>query len=103
MTHRNTWKSLERRVAATLSTERTPLSGSNSKITSSDTLSDTYYVECKLKARLPLHSLFLKTQMQARKEGKKPILVLHKKFSMQNLVVLNLEDFIEIEKQEGNL
>ena len=43
----NTWKTAERYVARIFGTERTPLSGSNSKHTSSDTLSEEFYIEVK--------------------------------------------------------
>jgi hypothetical protein len=97
MTHRNTWKQLERRIAATFGTERTPLSGSNSKMTASDTLSDRYFIEVKLRADIPFYSTFLKAQQQAKREGKLPIVVFHKKASMQNIVMLELKDFVDIE------
>lgn len=98
MTSRNTWKQLERRVARHLNTERTPLSGGNSRITESDTLSDKYYCEVKLRKRIPAYKLFNDTQNKAKKEGKRPIVVLHEKNSKRNLVLLDLDDFIEIEE-----
>jgi hypothetical protein len=100
MTHKGTWKALERRIAESFGTTRTPLSGSNGKITSSDTLSGEYYIEAKLRNKVPFYKTFLKTQQQARLENKKPIVVFHKKGSMQNIVMLELNDFLEIEKAE---
>lgn len=41
------WKAYERRVAKDHNTHRTPLSGINSRHTSSDSLSDIFYIEDK--------------------------------------------------------
>ncbi|RSD36561.1 MAG: hypothetical protein CI952_78 [Methanohalophilus sp.] len=41
------WKKLERRIAKTFGTFRTPLSGSSSRHTASDTLHDELYIEVK--------------------------------------------------------
>jgi len=42
-----TWKSVELRIAKAFGTARTPLSGSNSRHTSSDTLHSKLYIEIK--------------------------------------------------------
>lgn len=49
-THKETWKSFERKVAKDFGTTRTPLSGMVKTITNSDTLHPKIYVECKLRA-----------------------------------------------------
>lgn len=48
-TNRSTWKKFERSVARFFGAERTALSGSNSKISSSDSTHDRLYIECKLR------------------------------------------------------
>jgi hypothetical protein len=98
MTSKSTWKQLERRIAATFGTERTPLSGSNSKMTASDTLDEKFFIEVKLRANVPFYTTFLKAQKQARLENKTPIVIFHKKGSMQNIVMLELKDFVNIEE-----
>lgn len=73
------WKAAERRVAALLGTRRNSLSGSNSKMTSSDTLHEKLYVEVKHPARSAVWTLFKKTRKQAEKEKKTPILAIGQK------------------------
>ena len=93
------WKVLERRIAKELGTKRTPLSGSNSGQTSSDTLSDRYYVEVKYRKKIPFLTVFNDTVEKARKEGKKPIVVFHEAGSKRNIVMLDLNDFVNMEKE----
>lgn len=63
-----TWKAIERRVAAMFCVERTPLSGGNSKMTRSDTLSPYLFVENKYRETHTAVSLFKKTAELAKKE-----------------------------------
>ncbi len=100
MTDRS-WKALERRIASQFNTMRTPLSGSNSRQTSSDTLSDKYYIEVKERARLPFWDAYLKARGLAQKEGKRPLLAFHKKGYKGTIVMLTLEDFLELEEENG--
>ena len=93
------WKALERRVAKMLNTQRTPLSGGNSKMTQSDTLSDKYYVEIKYRKKIPFLKVFNDTVEKARKEGKKPIVVFHEAGTKRNIVMLDLNDFVETENE----
>lgn len=46
------WKDLERRIAKRFGTHRTPLSGSSSRHTASDTLHENLYIEVKYSGRL---------------------------------------------------
>ena len=50
----HTWKNRERQIAGILKTNRTPLSGSSSRHTSSDTLHEKLYIECKYRKRHPI-------------------------------------------------
>jgi hypothetical protein len=97
-TNKNTWKQLERRIAAQFGTVRTALSGSNSKITSSDSLSEKYYLEVKLRAKIPFYKTFKDTMEKAKKENKIPIVVMHQKFNDMDIVMCKLEDFIVMKK-----
>ncbi len=83
------WKALERRIAASLGTYRTPLSGGNSRLTRSDTLHPTLYIECKLRARATIATLFEAVAQQARKEAKHPVIALHVKAHHRDLAIID--------------
>ncbi len=102
MTDRSTWKKLESRIAHKFGTERTPLSGGNSRITQSDTLSSRYFIEIKLRATLPFWKEFLDAKQKAKKEGKRPLLAFHKKGYKGVIIMLDLDDFLEIEEGDGD-
>ena len=53
-----TWKSRERKVAKYFNTHRTPLSGGSSRHTRSDSLHDSLFVECKLRKKHSVISLW---------------------------------------------
>jgi hypothetical protein len=63
------WKEFERRVARAFGTERTPLSGGNSKHTHSDTLHPELYIECKSNFQHPLLREWGKHKARARRFG----------------------------------
>lgn len=89
MTRPNTgaWKEFERRVAKMLGTQRTPLSGMMSgHHTSSDTLHKQVYAECKwLKGKRDAGTAVLNlwddTVKKAKREGKIPLLAMHRRGS----------------------
>jgi len=92
------WKRLELKIARMLGTERTPLSGGNSKMTRSDTLDRDFFVECKLRKNPAVWNLYKKTEALAKKERKIPIVVIKKKGKHGELFVINskyLETFIK--------
>ncbi|MDG6931815.1 MAG: hypothetical protein JRN26_01020 [Nitrososphaerota archaeon] len=93
------WKQEERRIAKAFGTERTPFSGSNSKMTKSDTLHEKYYIEIKHRKQVPFYKVFLETEKKARDEGKIPMVVLHESKRQKRIVMINLEDFIRLVKQ----
>jgi len=97
---RNTWKNNERVIAKKLNTKRTPLSGSNSGHTSSDTLSPKFYVEAKHRLRIPFYKTFMDTKEKARKEKKIPIVVFHQKGSHTRIVMMDFDTFAELIKEE---
>ena len=70
------WKRNERRVAAMFNTTRTPLSGGNSKQTSSDTLHPRCYIETKYRKKHANVDLFIDTAAKAGAEQKFPVVVL---------------------------
>jgi len=73
------WKNIERKIANFFGSERTPLSGGNSKITRSDSLHDTLFIESKYRKTHSAVSLWRKTKEMADKEGKIPVVALCEK------------------------
>jgi len=93
-----TWKKLEQKVARLRGTERTPLSGGNSRETRSDTLDDIFFIECKLRANPAVWNLYEQVEELAKKENKIPVLVIKKKGRHGELFIVNdkyLKAFIE--------
>ena len=92
------WKKLEQKVARMRETERTPLSGGNSRQTRSDTLDDTFFIECKLRKDPAVWNLYEQVEELAKKENKLPVLVIKKKGKHGELFIVNdryLKAFIE--------
>jgi len=92
------WKKRERKIASLLGTRRTPLSGSSSQHTSSDTLHERLYVEIKCRKKLPkwFKDLLDDTMIKATKEAKVPLVVLHQKNSKDDYCVCWLSDFVAL-------
>lgn len=102
-THRDTWKSLERRICDKFGGKRTPLSGSNSgHHTSSDCIElspefQKFYIEIRLRESFLHHNIFRDIEKQS--EDKIPLLITHEK-NNDKLVVMKLENFMELVKNE---
>lgn len=90
------WKAFERRIAKSLGTVRTPLSGGASRLTRSDTLHPCLYVECKTQASIATHTQFQAIRQRARKEQMIPVMALHKKGSKLTLAVIEWNWFVEL-------
>lgn len=74
---RRSWKASETRIARRyFDAERTPLSGEMSGHTSSDTLSETYYVELKSIKDVPRWEEFRDLRQRAKRYDKQPLIVL---------------------------
>jgi hypothetical protein len=93
--HRNTWKSFERQVAAFFGTERTPLSGGNSKITRSDTLHHDLFIECKQREFMAVWGLWEATKAMADVEKKIPVLALKQNHKSGFIVCVHVDDLID--------
>ena len=92
------WKKLEQKVARLRGTKRTPLSGGNGKLTRSDTLDKTFFIECKLRKAPAIWGLYESIEALALKENKIPVLVIKKKGKHGELFIINdkyLKAFIE--------
>ena len=98
-TSKTAWKGFERVVARFFGTERVPLSGSNSKHnTNSDSLHDKLYIECKLRNKFSLWSLFKDTEDKAKVECKIPIVAIKQKGEKGFLLLIRPEDIEKIAK-----
>lgn len=73
------WKGVERRIADELGTNRTPLSGSNSRHTASDTLHHQLFVEVKSWKSVSLWDEFRDLRRRARARDKEPMFLLQEK------------------------
>ena len=79
MTVRRTWKKRESNVANFFNGMRTPLSGGNSKVTIADVIHDKLFIECKLKKKHTVITLWDDTAKIAKTEGKTPVIALCEK------------------------
>nr|UVN00102.1 MAG: holliday junction resolvase [Bacteriophage sp.]UVY51509.1 MAG: holliday junction resolvase [Bacteriophage sp.]UWD62301.1 MAG: holliday junction resolvase [Bacteriophage sp.]UWD69339.1 MAG: holliday junction resolvase [Bacteriophage sp.]UWD76968.1 MAG: holliday junction resolvase [Bacteriophage sp.] len=98
-TSKSCWKSFEREVAKHFGTKRVPLSGSNSgHNTNSDTLHPKLYIECKVRGKSAIWTLFEDTRNKAKVEKKIPIIALRQKGGKGYLLVIRPEDLHKISK-----
>jgi len=93
------FKGMERKVAKFFGTERTPLSGGNSKHTRSDTLHDTLFVECKKRKKMAIVKLYDEVKKLARKEGKFPVVAVTETGRAGFLLVIDPKDLVLIANQ----
>ena len=100
MTARRTWKKRESNVANFFQGERTPLSGGNSKITRSDVIHDELFIECKLKKKHAVISLWDKTKKLAEKEGKTPVVALCEKERPGFWIMVHSSDLYKLKKEK---
>jgi hypothetical protein len=105
MTHRNTHKAMERRIAKLLGGRRIPLSGSLSFMPG-DVITDKFLVECKLrgssgKKQIAIEKTWLtKIEKEARSQNKIPLLIFKYKNDKDYYVIFNLKDFINLEVKD---
>jgi hypothetical protein len=88
------WKDVERRIAKSWGTNRTPLSGGNSGHTRSDTLHKDVYIEVKHRQEFSVVNLWEDTKKKADKEHKVPIVALHRKGSQNVLYLIEEDDLL---------
>lgn len=91
-----TWKQVERRICKKLGGTRTPLSGSNSRITAGDCIHEKYFVEIKMRSKIPFYSEFNKTAKLGKQEKRVPMMVIHEKGKPSSIVMIRLNDFIKL-------
>mgnify|MGYP006086096995 FL=1 len=99
------WKQRERNVAGYFNGTRTPLSGGNGKITRADVIHDSLFIECKLRAKHTVITLWDETAKLAKLEGKTPVVALCEKNRPGFWIMVHSNDLdkvknIKIEDQE---
>jgi len=99
MTARRTWKKRESDVANFFQGERTPLSGGNSKITRSDVIHDELFIECKLKKKHSVITLWDETKKLARIENKIPVVALCEKERPGFWIIVHSSDLHKLKKE----
>ena len=92
------WKRREREVARYFNGIRTSLSGGNSKVTKADVIHDELFVECKLRAKHSVISLWNETAELAKKEGKTPVIALCEKNRPGFWVMVHSSDLNKLKK-----
>jgi hypothetical protein len=90
------WKSIERKVAGAFGSERTPLSGGNSKITRSDSLHDKLFIETKYRKEFAVLNLYKATKELAKKENKIPVVCLAENGKKGFYILVHSEDLVEV-------
>lgn len=92
-TSKSTWKRFERVVATFFGTRRVPLSGSNSgHNTNSDSMHPEIYIECKVREKFSIWTLFKDTEEKAKVEKKVPVVALKQKGEQGYLLLIRPED-----------
>ena len=73
------WKRREREVASFFNGKRTSLSGGHGKVTRADVMHNKLFIECKLRAKHTVVSLWDETAILAKEEDKTPVVALCEK------------------------
>ena len=94
------WKKRERDVAGYFKGMRTPLSGGNGKVTRADVIHDSLFIECKLKKKHSVVSLWDETKELAKKEGKTPVVALCEKERPGLWVMVHSNDLYKLTKKD---
>ncbi|MBI4243985.1 MAG: hypothetical protein HY606_07840 [Planctomycetes bacterium] len=86
------WKQAERRVAKMFKSNRTPLSGMNSRHTGSDVIHDKLFIEVKYRKNFPILRWWKETEKRSKTENKWPLLTLVPKNSKVIYAFVPLEE-----------
>ena len=93
------WKNRERIVSRFFGGIRNALSGINSKVTHSDVIHDTLFIECKLRAKHSAVKLWDDTKILADKEKKTPVIALCEKNRPGFWIMVHSDDFETVSKE----
>jgi len=94
------WKKRERDVAHYFNGQRTPLSGGNGKVTRADVIHDDLFIECKLRAKHTVVSLWDDTAKLAKHEGKTPVIALCEKNRPGFWIMVHSDDLKKIKDKD---
>ena len=100
------WKKRVREVAGDFNGQRTPLSGGNGKITRADVIHDSLFIECKLRAKHTVVTLWDQTAKLAKLEGKTPVIALCEKNRPGFWIMVHssdLDKLKEVKLMENNI
>ena len=93
------WKNRERLVYRFFGGIRNALSGINSKVTHSDVIHDSLFIECKLRAKHSAVKLWDDTKVLADKEKKTPVIALCEKNRPGFWIMVHSDDFETVSKE----
>ena len=92
----------ERLVSRFFGGVRNALSGINSKVTHSDVIHESLFIECKLRAKHTAVKLWDETKVLADKEKKTPVIALCEKNRPGFWIMVHSDDFSEVSKELKN-
>ena len=92
------WKKRERDVAGYFKGTRTPLSGGNGKVTRADVIHENLFIECKLRAKHAVISLWNETAKLAKSENKTPVIALCEKNRPGFWIMVHSSDFDKVKE-----
>ena len=95
------WKRREREVARFFNCERNALSGGNSKVTRADVIHKNLFIECKLRAKHSVVSLWDETAKIAKTEEKTPVVVLCEKNRPGFWIMVHSDDLKQLEENDN--
>ena len=95
------WKRREREVARFFNGERNALSGGNSKVTRADVIHKNLFIECKLRAKHSVVSLWDETAKIAKTEEKTPVVVLCEKNRPAFWIMVHSDDLKQLEENDN--
>ena len=93
------WQKTEKQAADFVCTKRSPFSGSNSGVTSGDSLHSRLFLEVKTKQKHSIKTLYDSTKKLAEEESKIPVLALRETDDKDILWVMAQKDLIELLKE----
>ena len=95
------WKKRERDVASYFKGVRNALSGGNSKITRADVIHDELFIECKLRSKHSVVSLWDDTAKLAKVEGKTPVIALCEKNRPGFWIMVHSDDLKQLKENDN--
>lgn len=83
-------------MASFFNGQRNPLSGGNSKHTAAGVIHETLFIECKLRKKHTVITLWDETKALADKEGKTPVVVLCEKNRPGFWIMCHSQDLLKL-------